>query len=80
MTAAPRAARNSPAVCLISMHAFGNGAPIRCMDGVRLGTGGANPLIAFDSSRVAQPVLVSEPDPGTPNANQQPVRARDVSR
>jgi hypothetical protein len=42
-------------------------------------TGTANPLIAFKSSPVAQLVLLSEPDPGTPNTTT-PVWARDVIR
>jgi hypothetical protein len=65
---------------LISMHGFVNGALIRCKVGAGIRTQRANPLIAFKSLRVAQPVLLSEPDPGTPNTTTPSDWARDVIR
>lgn len=47
----------------ISMHRFVNGALIWCKVGAGIRTQRANSLIAFKSLRVAQPVLLSEPDP-----------------
>jgi nitrogen regulatory protein P-II 2 len=47
------------------MHRFIFDALIQGKDGRSICTPSANPLIAFKSSRVAQPVLISQPDPGT---------------
>jgi len=70
MAAAPR---------LISMHRFDGDARIRCKDCGSFRTRSANPLIAFNSSRVAQAVLVPEPDPVHRPHNQHPATsAKDV--
>jgi hypothetical protein len=65
---------------LISMHGFVNDALIRCKVDAGVGTHRANPLIAFKSLRVAQPVLRSEADPGTRNTTTPSDWARDVIR
>jgi hypothetical protein len=64
-----------------SMHLIIYDALIRCKDGAGMCTQSANPLITFKSSAVAQPVLLSEPDRGTPNTNKRSDDwARDVIR
>jgi hypothetical protein len=69
----------APAPRLISMHRFDGDARIRRKDCGSFPTRSANLLIAFNSSRVAQPVLVPEPDPGTPAARSTPSDwAKDV--
>jgi hypothetical protein len=64
---------------LISWHGFVNDAHIWCKDDAGIRTPYPNPLIAFKYLRVAQPVLRSEPDPGTHGAQQHPAIGRGTS-
>jgi hypothetical protein len=68
MTAAPAGTEIRRQPRIISMHRFADDALIRCKGRAGIRAQNANPLIAFNSLRVAQPVLISEPDPDTPTA------------
>jgi hypothetical protein len=68
MTETPAELEIPPAPRHITMRRFANGARIRCKDCTGIRTHHANSLIAFNSSRMAHPVLHSDPDPGTPTA------------
>ena len=59
MTAAPADTEMRRPPRLISMRRFAQDALIRCKDRLGFGAQSANSLIAFNSSRVAQPVRVS---------------------
>jgi nitrogen regulatory protein P-II 2 len=72
MTAAPADTEMRRPPRPISMHRFAQDALIRCKDRSGFCAQSANSLIAFNSSRVARPVLISEPDPGYTDRNAQP--------
>jgi len=56
------------------------GALIRCKGDMVVRVKTANSLISFKSSPMAQPVLISDPDPNDTDTNQHPVWARNLIR
>jgi hypothetical protein len=62
MTAAAAGANLRRSLRLISMHRVARDALIRCKERAVIRLQCANSLIALDSSRMAQPVLISDPD------------------